>query len=862
MIEDGGIQLAQLDSGLGEDPVFNSTNIETVTGVAGQFDWTTLILPIGLILGLVFFFTLLITTIRTALHKRAHARGGEEQLITFRITVPKFKSEEEAKQQSSAQNTKEKVAIAESIFAAFGGIKPDHGIHAWLYGEADIFSFEIVAMDKLVTFFATVPKKYANFFEEQMHAQYPDAYIEDAGDYNMFSPTGVVLGGYLKLKRQSAFPIKTYKELEVDPLNSITNALSKVAEGDGLAIQVLVRPAHHSWRELGMKIVKNMQKGMPVEEAIKGHNEHGLSSWFESKEDKEKRKEKLRERKLSAAETKMLEGIENKLSKAGLETNIRIVASSASAEAAQLHLTNVIQAFSQYNVYEYGNSFEKSIPSSKKAVIESFIFRTFAEGQKLVLNTEELASLWHLPLATSETPNIRWMLARTAPAPTNVPTEGLLLGYNVYRGKKTNIYMKDGDRRRHMYIMGKTGTGKSEFIKNLAAQDIKNGKGVCIIDPHGDLADGVLELVPKERIDDVIYFNPSDTEKPMGLNMLECPSEDMRDFAVQEMISIFYMLFPPEMIGPMFEHNMRNYMLTLMADINNPGTLIEIPRMIADEAFQKKWVDKVKDPVVRSFWEDEMAKTSDYHKSEMMGYLVSKVGRFVENEMMRNIIGQSKSAFNFRDIMDNGKILLVNLSKGKTGEVNANLLGLILVAKLQMAAFARADEPEEKRKDFYLYIDEFQNFITPSIATILSEARKYRLNLVMAHQYMGQLVRDGKTEIRDAVLGNVGSTFVSRVGPDDTEVLVKIYEPTFSGYDLMNNEALSWNAKMIIDNSQSKPFTLKVMPKQVGNPKVGAALKEISRIQFGIDKDEVEADIAERAGLNKKRLPPPPAPPV
>jgi hypothetical protein len=864
VIEDGGIQLAQNDLGLGADPIFGSTDTAGIAEQAAQFDWVSLALPIGLVLGLVFFFALLINIVRTALHKRAHARGGEEQLITYRITVPKFKSEEEAKSSDSAQQTKEKVAIAESIFAAFGGLKPDSGIHAWLYGEADIFSFEMVAMDKLVTFFATVPKKYANFFEEQMHAQYPDAYIEDAGDYNMFSPTGVVLGGYLKLKRTSAFPIKTYKELEVDPLNSLTNALSKVAEGDGLAIQVLVRPAHHHWREKGMKIVKNMQKGMTLEQALKGSSEGGIGSWFESKEDKEKAKEKLRERKMSAAETKMLEGIENKLSKAGLETNVRVIASASSPEAAQLYLTNVIQAFSQYNIYEYGNSFEKSIPSSKKAIIEGFIFRTFAEGQKLVMNTEELASLWHLPLSTSDTPNIRWMLAKTAPVPTNIPTEGLWLGTNTYRGKTTNVFIKDADRRRHMYLIGKTGSGKSEFIKNLAIQDIRAGKGVCIVDPHGDLADGVLELIPKERIDDVIYFNPSDTDKPMGLNMLECPSEDMRDFAVQEMINIFMMLFPPEMIGPMFEHQMRNYMLTLMADIENPGTLVEIPRMIADEEFQKKWVAKVKDPVVRSFWEDEMAKTSDYHKSEMMGYLVSKVGRFVENEMMRNIIGQSKSAFNFREIMDTGKILLINLSKGKTGEVNASLLGLIIVAKIQMAAFGRADMPEKDRKDFYLYIDEFQNFVTPSIATILSEARKYRLNLIMAHQYMGQLTKDGKSEIRDAVIGNVGSTFVARVGPDDIDVLGKIFEPTFSGYDLMNTQFLYWSVKIIIDGAQAQPFTLKVNEKEDGNPKVGAALKEISRIMYGRDKDEVEADIAERSGLNlkKKVIPPPPPPPA
>ncbi|HRH32469.1 MAG TPA: type IV secretion system DNA-binding domain-containing protein, partial [bacterium] len=619
---------------------------------------------------------------------------------------------------------------------------------------------------------------------------------------------------------------------------------------DGVAIQFVVRPANSTWRALGLKIVRNMQQGMSFQDAKKGSKSHG---WFATKEDIEKSKEKQRERRLSAAETKMLEGIENKLSKAGLETTIRVVASAANTEEAQMYLTNVLQAFGQYNVYEYGNSFEKNIPSSRKAILEGFIFRTFSQSHHLILNTEELASLWHLPLPTSETPNIRWMSARTAPAPVNVPQSGLHLGYNVYRGKKTEIYMNEADRRRHTYIIGKTGSGKTEFIKNMALQDIRNGKGVAVIDPHGDLADDLMGLIPKERLDDVVYFNPSDLERPMGLNMLEAPDENMRDFAVQEMISIFYMLFPPEMIGPMFEHNMRNYMLTLMADVKNPGTIVEIPRMISDDAFQKAWVAKVKDPLVRSFWEDEMAKTSDYHKSEMMGYLVSKVGRFVENEMMRNIIGQSKSAFNFRDIMDNQKILLVNLSKGKTGEVNASLLGLILVAKLQMAAFTRADIPEDQRKDFYLYIDEFQNFVTPSIATILSEARKYRLNLVLAHQYMGQLVRDGKSEIRDAVLGNVGTIMVARVGPEDIETLGKVFEPTFSGQDLMNTDMYTWNVKMIIDNAQAKPFTMKAYPPAKGSRKVGDALKEISRLQFGQDKEIVSRDILERAGYASRK---------
>ncbi|MEK7083602.1 MAG: type IV secretory system conjugative DNA transfer family protein, partial [Patescibacteria group bacterium] len=370
------------------------------------------------------------------------------------------------------------------------------------------------------------------------------------------------------------------------------------------------------------------------------------------------------------------------------------------------------------------------------------------------------------------------------------------------------------------------------------------------VDPHGDLVEHILSHIPKERADDVVVFNPSDTERPIGLNMLEAKSEDQKDFAVQEMISIFYKLFPPEMIGPMFEHNMRNVMLTLMADLSDPGTIIDIPRMFTDDAYVKVYLKKLKDPVVRAFWEKEMAKTSDFHKSEMLGYLISKVGRFVENEMMRNIMGQKRSGFNFRDIMDRGQILLVNLAKGTTGEVNAQLLGLIIVAKLQMAAFARAEMPEEERKDFYLYIDEFQNFVTDSISTILSEARKYRLDLVIAHQYMGQLTdAKGQSAIRDAVLGNVGTMCVGRIGPEDAELLAKEFAPVFGAYDLLNPPQFSYYTKMLIDNEAAKPFTMMTYPPAKGSRELGTAIKELSRLKFGRDKRIVEEEILERTKL-------------
>jgi type IV secretory pathway TraG/TraD family ATPase VirD4 len=390
----------------------------------------------------------------------------------------------------------------------------------------------------------------------------------------------------------------------------------------------------------------------------------------------------------------------------------------------------------------------------------------------------------------------------------------------------------------------------------MAIQDIRNGEGICVVDPHGDLVEDILEYVPKERADDVILFEPFDMDRPMGLNMLEVKSPEQKDFAIQEMIAIFYKLFPPEMIGPMFEHNMRNVMLTLMEDKQYPGTIADIPRMFTDTDYQKYKLSKVKDPIVRSFWEKEMAKTSDFHKSEMLGYLISKVGRFVENEMMRNIIGQAKSSFDFRKVMDEGKILLINLSKGKTGEVNAKLLGLIIVSKLQMAALSRADLPEDKRRDFYLYVDEFQNFVTDSFATILSEARKYRLNLIMAHQFLSQLSiqKEGSgamdSRMRDAVFGNAGTMISFRIGVEDAEIIGKEFAPVFNEFDLVNIDRFNAYIKLMIQGTASRPFNMATYPKPEGaNQEMAHLIRDLSRLKFGRPKQEIERDVLERTRL-------------
>ncbi|MEK7623279.1 MAG: type IV secretion system DNA-binding domain-containing protein [Patescibacteria group bacterium] len=778
--------------------------------------------------------------------------------VVLQILVPKERKTEgdkSTRQEDRLDQIREETAITETFFSTIAGLHPQRGLWHWLKGRTDYFSFELVSYHNLISFYIDVPKHQQGLIEQQLHAQYPYAQIEEMTDYNIFYEHSAIVGAYIIDTRPHVFPFKTYKTMDSDPMAAILNVLGKMHEGNSAAaVQYIVRPAHKRWRRRGGHIVRGVKKGESIEMvAHRGPVKRFFHQFWKmieetaKKDDKNKPKEQYEP---SEKEKEMLKGIEEKISKGGFDVTIRLLSSSDNESLARQNLDNLIHAFAQYNIYRYGNSFGAIVPRGQTRVIREFIYRSFHEKRKLTLNTEEIASLWHLPLHSTEAPFIKWLSARKAPPPSNLPTEGVLLGHVKYRGEDFPVHMKEADRRRHLYVVGKSGVGKSVFLQNVAIQDIEAGRGVGVVDPHGDLVEHILEHIPKERADDVVLFNPSDVERPIGLNMLEAKTADQKDFAVQEMIAIFYKLFPPEMIGPMFEHNMRNVMLTLMADINDPGTIIDIPRMFTDDDYVKIYLKKLKDPVVRAFWEKEMAKTSDFHKSEMLGYLISKVGRFVENEMMRNIMGQQQSGFDFRDIMDNQKILLVNLSKGTTGEVNAKLLGLIIVAKLQMAALGRADIPEEQRKDFYLYIDEFQNFITDSISTILSEARKYKLDLIVAHQYMAQLMDDkGKSPVRDAVLGNAGTIVSFRIGPDDAEVLEKEFAPTFGAYDLINVEQYTAYTKLLIDNTASRPFNMMMYPPKKGNAELAAAIKELSRLKYGRDRRIIEAEILERTKL-------------
>ena len=805
--------------------------------------------------------------LRAILYKK-YQKVKSFNTVCLKVLVPSTKKSEgeggKVEEKESLEQIKEKIAVAETFFSAIASLSTDSGLTRiinWFTGRRDDFSFEIVVDNQLIKFFIDVPIDKRNFIEQQIYSQYPDAEIEEKLDYNIFNKDSHILGAYLDTKKPNYFPIKTYEDLESDPLDALLNPLSSIQSGNAsAAIQYIVRPSRNEWREKGMSVVREVKEGEKIESVINetildkiGSGLQFISEQlFQEGTSPQEQTQQDEDYQLSSKEQEMLEGIEENISKGGLEATLRVISAADNEQTARHNLDNILNSFGQYDVYRYGNSFQAHIPKKQKKVIRDYIYRSFKEDYSFVANTTEMASLWHLPLPSTEAPNIDWLSGRQSAPPSNLPKSGLKVGFVDYRGKKEDVYIQKSDRRRHLYMVGKTGSGKTVHIENMAKQDIRNGNGCAVVDPHGDLAEKTLSFIPKERADDVIYFNPADMDRPMGINMLEADTPEQRDLAVQGMVSIFYELFPPDMIGPMFEHHMRNCMLTLMADLDNPGTIIDIPRMFSDESYVEEFKDDLDDPVVRNYWEEEMEQTSDYHKSEMLGYVISKVGRFAENKMMRNILGQQESSFDFREAMDEEKIIIINLAKGKTGEVNAKLLGLIIVAKLQMVALARADMPEEERKDFYLYIDEFQNFVTESISTILSEARKYRLSLIMAHQYMGQLEDEqGDTSVRDAVLGNVGSIMSGRIGPDDAEILAKEFAPTFGSQDLIKPPKYHWYTKLIVDTNPTKPFLMGAPPPEEGNEELAKSIKELSRLKYGRDREIVEEEILERTQLGK-----------
>jgi len=779
-------------------------------------------------------------------------------LEIIRVSRPEKREEEGGKK--TQEMWKEEIGAMEQLLTALSSIKDIRGIKSRLLYGSPCVSFEIANSSKSeeIVFYIAVPRKFKESVEKQIHSFFPNASLEKASDYNIFFPGSVTCASILKLKNKFTLPIKTYENLEIDPLNAITNAMSRLETiKEGAAIQLVLKPAGVAWRSKGKYIAQEMQQGKRLKDvnrstlAKAGLGMGRAMSEVISSPKKDDLPSDKKTVQLTPEEQELVKSIEAKSSKTGFKVNIRLVASAANEERAQTILAQMENTFSQF---ENGNinSFQINKRMKKKDIAYNFIFRNFKEEESMILNNEEIASVFHLPISVTEAPKIKWLKSNAAPPPINIPEEGITLGFNDYRGEKTTIRIKDQDRRRHLYAIGQTGVGKSNFLQEMAKQDAKEGRGFCFMDPHGDAIEDILTAIPKERAEDVIVFDPSDTQRPFGLNMMEYdPTHpEQKTFVINEMIGIFDQLYDLKATGgPMFEQYMRNAMLLVMDDPDSGSTLMEIPKVLSDEGFRALKLSKCKNPVVIDFWTKEAEKAGgEAALANMVPYITSKLTTFISNDMMRPIIAQQKSTINFREVMDNKKILLINLSKGKIGEINARLLGMVIVGKILMAALSRVTTSEEERVDFYLYLDEFQNVTTNSISQILSEARKYRLCLILAHQFIGQL----KEEISKAVFGNIGSMISFRVGPEDAEFLEKNFAPTFSRQDLVNVDNYHGFARILVDNVLTKPFNISTFPPTSGNQEIANALKELSRLKYGRDEAIVNREIMQRTKLTVK----------
>lgn len=719
------------------------------------------------------------------------------------------------------------------------------------YGQRHV-TFEIVGSKGFVNFYAAVPVVLVDVVRQAIVSAYPTARIEEVAEHNIFSPVGKIsgtLGGEFSLKEPYAYPIATYQESKRDAIQSLLNALSTLEKDDGAGIQILLRPASSGWRKQAHTVASKKRKG---KESQKG-GQVAMSvlkqvATAPIKPPEASSKEGGSDKPdLSSLDQAILDSIDDKTRYPGFEVMIRVVASSNISHRAQAILNNLVASFALFDA-QGKNGFKYTAAKDIEKFVTAYILRFFPqENNQNILNTVELATLFHFPDQKNiPTSQLERQASKQVDGPRNMPEEGLLLGYNIFRGAKKPIRLSLEDRRRHMYAVGQTGVGKSVFLENLALQDMIDGEGFAFIDPHGDTAERLLAMVPRERTEDVIYFCPADTDYPLGLNLFEATTNDQKDFLIQEAINMLYKLYDPTrqgIIGPRYEHLFRMSALTVMADPAG-GTFIDIPKLFRDPQYVKQKLKHVTDPVVLEFWQKEMPASQRSNEfGEVVSWFVSKFGAFLSNNMMRNIIGQTKSAFDLREIMDNKKILIVNLSKGRTGDLNSKLLGMIFVMKFQVAAMSRANTEESMRPDFCLYVDEFQNFSTDSFATIMSEARKYRLNLIVANQFTTQL----SEEIRDAVFGNMGTIVSFRVGQNDVEALSRYFRPLFEPDDLLRVPNYNAIVRTLINGVPTQPFSMAALPSLgTPNPKLGEALMQLSAAKHGRPRAVVDAEITER----------------
>ncbi len=744
-------------------------------------------------------------------------------------------------------NDKKELA-AEQLFASLHGILRDANELKNSGGVQEHLSFEIASSGNQIRFFVWVPKVLQSFVEGQIYSQYPSVQIyrmkEDYVDRRAKYP--VAYSAEVALTENEALPIKTFESFEVDPLAGITGTLAKLNPngGEELWIQILTRPVADSWHQKTDAWVKSVKAGKTWDFF------HLDWQWFAQIiaalwRPPEGGSEQPIKVELSERDKTRVAKAEEKATKLGYEVKIRLAYVGQDEVNAKLNMQALVGTFKQFNSTNL-NGFKMLGGTFEKAALDAYKERQFTDNG-FILNISELASVYHLPHTNVETPNIVWASSKTAEPPAKLPMltgdpsfdENIsAFGLTDFRGIKHQFGMYRRDRSRHVYIIGQTGSGKSGLLTLFALSDIYHNQGYCIIDPHGDLAMDNLKFIPESRIKDVVYFNPADTQYPMAFNPLEVYDPERKPNISSEVIGVLKRMFG-ESWGPRLEHILR---YTLLALLDRPQTtMLDISRMLTDKDFRKETLEYCKDVTVLQFWKQEFGSWGDKQVTESVAPILNKVGAFTANPIIRNIIGQPKSSFDVRKIMDEGKILVVNLSKGLIGEDNAAILGAFLVTKVQLAAMSRSDIPNvEDRRPFYLYVDEFQNFATDSFAVILSEARKYGLNLTVANQYTSQMTES----VRDAVFGNVGTTISFRVSADDAPILSKQFEPIFEAQDLLNLNNRHFVLSMIINGEKTPAFSATTLSIPKPPNDLTPRIIRNSRLVYSRTREEVEKEIS------------------
>ncbi|EKD24194.1 MAG: hypothetical protein ACD_81C00087G0005 [uncultured bacterium] len=776
-----------------------------------------------IVIGVLYFFV-----------RRKANRVRMQQALDLHLLLLRFPRIQRADQEK--KDFKDEINLSAQLYSTLLGLKVPFALETAVHHVGEE-----------IHFYVGVPKGALDPVRRQIEGLFKDVQVEPADDYNIFNSTGVSAGMYVKQHYPYALPIRTYQEANIDTFSSILSGFSKVSEiGEGAALQVIVRPVPESSKKTVFKMIGQLRQGEKFEDVLRADSALGdiQKALVGKKEETVGTPEQPR-----TVNEDAVKALESKISKPLVFANVRVVTSAINTLQAEDMLSGITHGFAQFAA-PFRQELRIAKPKQLQKFLRQYSFREFDQDTAICLNTEEVASLFHMPTSSLEVPRIKMLESRESPPPENLPNEGTLIGESSFRGDVKKIFLTPQDRMRHVYAIGQTGTGKSTLLVQMALEDIKQGKGVCIIDPHGELVDKTLSLIPEHRYDDVIVFDPADIATPMGLNMLEYDFNrpEQKSFIVDELYNIMDKLYDMKTSGgPMFELYMKNAILLLMEDARNePATIMEIQRLFTDDAFRERKLARIHNPVVIDFWEKEAAKSTGEHSlANMSSYITSKFNVFTTNDFMRPIIGQTQSSFNFRQAMDEGKILLVSLSKGKIGDFNMGLLGMIIVGKILMAALSRTDIPEHERREFNLYLDEFQNFSTDAISTIFSEARKYALSLTVAHQYVGQMT----DKIKASVFGNVGSKIILRVGMDDAEVFEKDLMPTFTKNDLVNLKAGQAYAKPLINGQVVRPFNIQLFNVQWGDRGLVDKLRELSRLKYGKDRDSVEGDILRRLRL-------------